>query len=352
MRTRGATGIVQDRRFSEHRGPTGHPERPERLEAVHRAIAQRADELDSRPPRIASDDEILRVHDRTHLALLDMAVRQAPAQLDPDTFVSERSAVVARLAAGASIDLACSVARGDLANGLAAVRPPGHHAEAGHAMGFCLLNNVAIAAQAVRAEEGLERVLILDWDVHHGNGTQHCFESERDVLYFSTHQFPYYPGTGAVDEAGQGAGLGATLNVPLPAGCGDSEYLAALQRVLVPAALSFQPEMILVSCGFDAHRDDPLAGMRVSEQGYSDMTRLVRALADDLCGGRLVCVLEGGYALSGLEQGTRAVLDALLDPGPSEAPATAALAPDAALQRVIEQLIEIHRGRFPDLGTA
>jgi len=344
--------VIEDRRFLEHRGPAEHPERPERLDAVHRAIAQRADELEARPPQLASNDELLRVHDRAHLGLLDAAVEQAPAQLDPDTFVSERSAVVARLAAGAALDLACAVARGELANGLAAVRPPGHHAEAGHAMGFCLLNNVAVAAQAIRAQEGVERVLILDWDVHHGNGTQHIFESDRDVLYFSTHQYPYYPGTGAVGEAGSGAGLGATVNLPLPAGCGDAEYLGALQRVLVPVARSFQPEMILISCGFDAHRDDPLAAMAVSEAGYADMTRLVRCLADELCDGRLVCVLEGGYALSGLEQGTRAVLDGLLDPGPSESPAALTPEPGGPLERLIEQLDAVHGERFPGLGAA
>lgn len=345
-----ATGVIEDPRFREHAGPTGHPERPERLSAVHDAIAARADALEARPPRAAEAEEIQRVHGAAHVAHLDAAVAHAPAQLDADTYVSERSAQIARLAAGASIDLARDVAAGRLRNGLAAVRPPGHHAEADHAMGFCLFNNVAVAAEALRAEEGIERVLIFDWDVHHGNGTQHSFEADPNVLYFSTHQFPYYPGTGAVGEMGVGDGAGATVNVPLPAGCGDDDYLAVLQRVLVPVARSFRPELILLSAGFDAHIDDPLAAMGVTRSGYADMARLVCALADEACEGRLACVLEGGYALSGLEEGTGALLDALLDPEPS-APADAP-EPSAAVGRVIDALVAAHGPRTPDLGAA
>ena len=181
-------------------------------------------------------------------------------------------------------------------------------------MGFCLLNNVAIAARALQREHGLERVMIFDWDVHHGNGTQHSFESDPSVLYASTHQFPFYPGTGDFDEAGVGAGAGSTLNLPLPAGCGDAEYVGVVQRVLVPVARAWKPQLIMVSCGFDAHRDDPLASMQVSGSGFAALTALVRALADDVCGGRLVFALEGGYALTGLREGTDAVLDGLLAP--------------------------------------
>src|SRR5262247_3775790 len=291
-----ATGVVVDRRYRDHRGPAGHPERPERLAAVERAIEEQRDRLRWLPARPASDQEILRVHGPAHLALVAEAVRHAPSQLDPDTFVSPQSLEVARLAAGASIELARAVASGRATSGLAAVRPPGHHAEATHAMGFCLFNNVAIAARALQAEDGVERILILDWDVHHGNGTQHCFDEDPTVLYASTHQFPFYPGTGAAHEAGRGAGVGTTLNVPMPAGCGDDEYVGALQRLLVPVARAFRPEILLVSCGFDAHRDDPLAQMEVTRAGFRGMAALVRALADDLCEGRLALVLEGGYA--------------------------------------------------------
>ena len=344
--------LVEDPRFREHRPPSGHPERPERLAAVHAAIAAREAELVRLAPRPATDEEILRVHLREHLARLAEAARRAPVHLDPDTYVSPASLEVARLAAGGAIDLARRVAQGELAAGFAAVRPPGHHAEVARAMGFCLINNVAVVARALQAEAGVERVLILDWDVHHGNGTQHVFEDDRDVLYVSTHQFPFYPGTGAVREAGRGAGEGATVNVPLPGGCGDAEYVAALQRVLVPVARRFRPEFVLVSCGFDAHVDDPLAEMEVTGAGYEAMTRIVRALADELCGGRLVFVLEGGYSASGLEAGTAAVLDVLLrEDGPSP-PASLPLPARGPLPDLLERLRAVHSAHHPDLGAA
>ncbi len=346
-----ATAVVEDPRYREHRGPAGHPERPDRLGAVHTAVAERMSALESPSPRPASDEEILRVHSREHLERVGEAVGRAPLHLDPDTYVSSKSLDVARLAAGASIDLALRVARGEIANGFAAVRPPGHHAEARHAMGFCLFNNVAVATQALRAEAGLERILILDWDVHHGNGTQHSFEQDPDALYVSTHQFPYYPGTGAASEAGSGRGEGATVNIPLPAGCGDPEYLGVFQRILTPVARAFRPEMILVSCGFDAHVDDPLAGMQVTGNGYRALARIVQALADDLCGGRQVHILEGGYALSGLEDGTRALLDVLLEPDSVPLPPTADLVPGSDLAGVVERVGAVHQSRTPGFGA-
>jgi acetoin utilization deacetylase AcuC-like enzyme len=347
-----ATAVVEDPRYGQHRGPAGHPERPERLKAVHAALAARASELEALEPRRASDEEILRVHSAEHLRNVAGAAARAPAQLDPDTYVSPESLEVALLAAGASVDLALRVARGQADCAFAAVRPPGHHAESMRAMGFCLFNNVAIATRALQAEAGVERVLVLDWDVHHGNGTQHSFEEDPTVLYVSTHQFPYYPGTGDFAEAGRGPGEGATLNVPLPAGCGDEEYLGAVQRLVAPAARAFEPEMLLVSCGFDAHADDPLAAMSVSEQGYRGMAQVVRALADDLCGGRLVFVLEGGYALSGLEQGTRAVLDAVVPAQPSPLPPTASLEPGSTLSDIVRRVATVHSSRVPDIGHA
>jgi acetoin utilization deacetylase AcuC-like enzyme len=346
------TAVVEDPRYREHRGPDGHPERPERLLAVGAEIESRSDRLERLAPRAASDEEILSVHGREHLALVSEAARRAPARLDPDTYVSPASFEVARLAAGAAIDLARGVASGRIANGLAAVRPPGHHAEAGRAMGFCLFNNVAIAARVLQREEDVGRILILDWDVHHGNGTQHCFEEDPSVLYFSTHQFPYYPGTGDFGEIGRGRGEGTTLNVPLPAGCGDAEYVGAFQRILVPAARWFRPEMILVSSGFDAHADDPLASMQVSARGFSAMAAIVRALAQDLCGGRLALVLEGGYAQRGLREGTAAVLDVLLAARPPEPPRGSDLEPNSVLGRVVARVASAHERRIPELGAA
>jgi len=351
MSARRATVVVEAERCREHVVPAGHPERPARLDAVHAAIAARERALERIPARPATPEEVLRVHAREHLALVAEAARRAPVHLDPDTPVSPGSLDAALLAAGASIDLARRVAAGGAA-GLAAVRPPGHHAESTYAMGFCLFNNVAIAARALQAEDGVERILILDWDVHHGNGTQHCFEADPNVLYASTHQFPFYPGTGAAHEAGRGAGLGTTLNVPMPAGCGDAEYVGALQRLLVPVARAFRPEVVLVSCGFDAHRDDPLAQMQLDGEGFRAMAALVRALADDLCAGRLAFVLEGGYAASGLFEGTAAVLDALLADPPLPLHPTVDPGTSRALAAVIERVAAVHRRGYPDLGAA
>jgi acetoin utilization deacetylase AcuC-like enzyme len=343
--------VVDDPRYREHRAPHGHPERPERLAAVGAAIAARRDRLRPLPARAAEPDELLEVHPASHLRRIEAAARAAPARLDPDTYVSPASYEVALLAAGGAVEAARAVAQGRADAAFAAVRPPGHHAEASRAMGFCLFNNVAVAARALR-RDGIERVLILDWDVHHGNGTQHLFEEERDLLYLSTHQFPFYPGTGDFVEAGLGKGLGATVNVPLPPGCGDLEYGGALRRVLVPVAWSFRPELILVSCGFDAHRDDPLASMEVTQNGFDEMARIVRALADALCGGRVAFVLEGGYAPSGLAEGTAAVLDALLAPAACELPPALPLVPGSALSQVVDQVASVHRRFHPDLGAA
>jgi acetoin utilization deacetylase AcuC-like enzyme len=343
--------VIEDPRYREHRGPPGHPERPERLAAVAEALDAVRPSLLALPARAAEEDEILRVHERALVARVAAAAASAPAQLDPDTFVSSRSHEVARLAAGAAIDLAAAVARGDAASGLAAVRPPGHHAETDRAMGFCLFNNVAIAARALQAVHGVGKLLILDWDVHHGNGTQQAFEADPSVLYFSVHQFPFYPGTGSFGELGVGRGEGATVNVPLPAGSGDAEYVGVVQRVLAPVARAFRPELILVSAGFDAHRDDPLAAMEVSAAGYRSMAALVRALAEDLCGGRVASVLEGGYAPRGLSEGVAALLAAWLEP-PTRLPEPLPLPPGSVLGRVIERVVGIHGSRVPGLGAA
>jgi acetoin utilization deacetylase AcuC-like enzyme len=318
---------------------------------VASAIAERTEPLLRVAPRRADDAELLRVHAPEHLRLLRAAEGRAPLQLDADTYLGPRSVEVAELAAGGLVDLAGAVVRGDADCALAAVRPPGHHAEAGRAMGFCLYNNVAVAARALQAEHGVGRVLILDWDVHHGNGTQHSFEDDPSVLYFSTHQFPYYPGTGDFGEAGVGRGLGTTVNVPLPAGCGDAEYVGAIQRLFAPVARWFRPDVVLVSCGFDAHREDPLAAMDVSAEGFLAMAALVRAEAEALCGGRAVLALEGGYAIRGLAEGTRAVLDAALR---AEAPRVAPveMPPGSLLRRVVDSVVAVHGDRVPGLGAA
>jgi acetoin utilization deacetylase AcuC-like enzyme len=348
--------VSEDPRFREHVAPRGHPECPERLLAVGEALAdfqgQHAGALERIALRRADESEILRVHRAELLKSVEAAVRRAPAHLDPDTFVSPESDAVARLAAGSTIDLALRVASSQGVAGFGAVRPPGHHAESGRAMGFCLFNNVAIAARALQQEQGIGKLMILDWDVHHGNGTQHSFEDAPSILYVSTHQFPFYPGTGDFGEAGTGAGQGATVNIPLPAGSGDLEYMGAFQRIVVPVTQQFRPEMILVSCGFDAHDDDPLASMRVSRQGYLEMTRIVRKLAEDLCGGRLCFVLEGGYSPIGLREGTLAVLEGLREDPPRPPSPAPEMPAGSALRSVVDQVHRVHGSRYPGLGAA
>jgi acetoin utilization deacetylase AcuC-like enzyme len=341
--------VVADPRYAAHEGPAGHPERPERLGAVASAIDRFGGALVHRAPRPASPDELLAVHDRAHIEHVRRTAAAGAGQLDPDTYVSRESYHVALLAAGACADLALRVARGDARAAFAAVRPPGHHAEGDRAMGFCLFNNAAIAARAVQREAGVERVLILDWDVHHGNGTQHTFETDPSVLYVSTHQYPFYPGTGAAGEIGLGRGEGATLNVPMPAGCGDTEYVGVFQRVIAPAARAFRPDYWIISCGFDAHEDDPLAAMRVSRSGYAAMTAIVRTLADELSGGRMLFVLEGGYSLRGLAEGVGALLAGITADAP--APPAAIDAPHGSvLERLIARSAAVHGARIPEIG--
>jgi acetoin utilization deacetylase AcuC-like enzyme len=230
--------------------------------------------------------------------------------LDPDTSMSPGSYEAAVLAAGAAVGAVKQVWRGQAENAFAMVRPPGHHAEQAQAMGFCLFNNAAIAAQAAR-RLGAERVMIVDWDVHHGNGTQHLFERRSDVLCASCHQFPFYPGTGAPNEVGLGDGAGFTINCGLPAGLGDADYGAVFNDLFVPAGVSFKPDLIIVSAGFDAHARDPLAEMIVTERGFAAMCTAVKQLAEESCGGKLVLLLEGGYDLDALAGSVRACLEVL-----------------------------------------
>jgi acetoin utilization deacetylase AcuC-like enzyme len=318
------TALVADPRFLDHAPPHAHPERPARLEAILRRIemAGLLAKCEAIPPRAASAGEILTIHSRDHLDRMAATRQRAAAFLDPDTYAGPQSYEVARLAAGGAIEAVEAVLSGRARNGLALVRPPGHHAERDRAMGFCLFNNIAIAARHALARRGVDRVLLIDWDVHHGNGTQHAFEETERVLFFSTHQYPYYPGTGRHDEVGAGAGAGFTVNAPLPAGCGDAEYLAIFSEFLVPLGRAYRPHLILVSAGFDAHAADPLAHMAVSTDGFAEMARLVQELADQTCEGKLVLVLEGGYDLDATSDSVARVLGVLLgtDASPRLAP--------------------------------
>lgn len=299
--------IFYSARFAEHTPPPGHPERPERAE-VFAAVAAAAERrgVAIRDPRPATREELARIHTARHLDAIDATAGRA-VMLDADTFTSPETRDVAYLAAGAAID-AAGAAQATGRASVALVRPPGHHAEPDRAMGFCLLNNVAVAAAAWRAS-GAGRVAIVDIDVHHGNGTQAAFYDDPRVLYVSTHQFPYYPGTGAARETGIGPGEGYTVNVPLAAGAGDAEYLAAFQERVLPALARFRPDGLLVSAGFDAHVRDPLGAMRVTTPGYRAILDLLADAGARLCGGRTVWVTEGGYDLVAL----RDCLEALID---------------------------------------
>ena len=294
-----------------------HPESPGRLTAL---LAR----LEGAPiegttwvaPRPATRAELLAVHSPTLLAELD-SLQGRSAQLDPDTGVGEHSVDAAVLAAGAAIGAVEAVLGGAARNAFALLRPPGHHAEPGRAMGFCLLNNAALAAEAAR-RGGAARVAVLDWDVHHGNGTQAAFYHRSDVLYLSAHQFPFYPGTGAPQEIGEGEGRGFTVNCALPPGQTDADYGVAFHEVLLPTLQAYRPDLVIVSAGFDAHRADPLAGMRVTERGFAAMCSLVRQVADQCCGGKLVLLLEGGYDPAALADSVHACVERLASNAPPE----------------------------------
>jgi acetoin utilization deacetylase AcuC-like enzyme len=309
----GGTAVVLDPRMLDHDPGRGHPERPDRLRvlAAHLADGRGLVRLGARR---ATEEEIALVHTPAHIEHLAATAGRPRVVLDPDTSTSAGSYEAARLAAGSLLVVCEAVLAGQVANGFALVRPPGHHAERDRAMGFCLFDNVAIAAAWLR-RRGLRRVAIIDWDLHHGNGTQHLFESDSDVLYVSTHQYPYYPGTGAAEEVGREAGAGRTVNLPFPAGFGDREYTRAFAEVVLPICRQFAPDFILVSAGFDCDHRDPLGGMQVTPAGFAAMGRSCVELAAETAGGRIAAVLEGGYDLSAIVEGVDATLAAMQGAG-------------------------------------
>ncbi len=302
-------GFVSDERFLLHHPPEGHPERPERLRYLLNKLQQQ-NELWQRlvhiSPQTANREDILAVHVPEHFEYVRRTCDMGGGVLDEgDTHVVSESFDVAMLAAGALKSGIDSVISGETEAAFCAVRPPGHHAERDRPMGFCLFNNVAIGARYAQRRYGLERIAILDWDVHHGNGTQHIFEDDPTVLYISLHQYPFYPGTGSIEETGVGVGEGFTLNIPLPAGTGEAQYLDAFANTVVPSLKKFDPELLIISAGFDAHKDDPLGGMKLTEESFAKMTNLGKNVAP------VVSVLEGGYHLDGLANSVGAHLKAM-----------------------------------------
>jgi len=296
------TAILKDESFLHHEIERGHPESPQRLEAIYAMLAQPDMEglFDEFVPREATRQELALNHTPAYVERIAATAGRPPVRLDPDTGTSAGSWNAAIRAAGAVLDGIDLVMSGRAANGFALVRPPGHHAESDRAMGFCLFNNAAIGAQYLVHRHKLNRVLVIDWDIHHGNGTQHSFYRDPKVLYFSTHQYPYYPGTGAIEEVGDMAGRGYTVNVPLPGGQGNSDYSYIFTDLLLPLARAYKPEFVLVSAGYDIYARDPLGTMEVTPQGFYGLTCIVRRLAEELCGGRLLLTLEGGYNVAGI----------------------------------------------------
>lgn len=330
------TAVLIDPRYREHDAAANHPEGPERIDALLTMLREYDRDLVMVAPRLATEAELLANHSRELVAGIKATAAEEHHMFDYDTVTCAATYEIARLAAGGVLTVLDAVMEEKARNGFALVRPPGHHAEADRAMGFCFFNNVAIGARYLRNKYGIERVLIMDWDVHHGNGTQRSFYAANDVLFISAHQYPHYPGTGAVDEVGVAGGLGFTVNLPFPAGFGDDEYAAAFAELVEPISRQFAPEFVLISAGFDCHAADPLGDMRVTEGGFARMTQALLAVARQHARGRCVAVLEGGYSLDALTTGVRTVLDELGDvrePQPARKD-TAAVETIAAIKKV------------------
>jgi len=309
------TGIVRDNRYLRHSSGFAHPESPERLMAIYAMLDNSAmnRKFMRIEPREATHAEIATIHSTAYIDFVAGTAGQDCVMLDPDTATGPETYAIAKLAAGGVCNSIDAVMSGSVDNAFAFVRPPGHHAERGSAAGFCIFNNVAIGAMHAVLKYGMKKVLIVDWDLHHGNGTQHSFYDDPRILYFSTHQYPYYPGTGALDEIGRGKGKGYTINVPLQGGAGDDAFVKIFRRILVPVAEEFKPELVLVSAGFDIYFQDPLGSMRVTPEGFAALTRILLTIADHCCCGRLVAVLEGGYNVRGLTGSAKTVLQEMSD---------------------------------------
>ena len=335
-----SVGFVYDPIFLEHE--TGaHPESPDRMRATMALLEEAG--LIARMQRIeardATADELALVHDPRYVAELERVAREGGGWADPDTLITPRSFDVAVRVVGGTLAAVDAVLAGDAGSAFCLVRPPGHHSSARRAMGFCLLNHVAVAAAYARARHGIERLAIVDFDVHHGNGTQDAFYAEPGVLYISTHEYPFYPGTGAASETGAAAGRGYTINIPMPHRSGDAEHRRAFEEVVVPALRRSRPDLMLVSAGFDAHFADEIAGQMLSVDGYGALVSMTKAAADKLCGGRAVIALEGGYHLVALPWCVRRTIELLLGDEPTPDPLGARDTP--ALPRFDETLSQV-----------
>lgn len=337
------TAIVTDDRYLLHTDPS-HVERAERLQSILRALDTSGVRgmVQQLAPRHATRAELLAAHTARHVEQIHSYAARGEGYIDSDTYMVEGSLDAALLAAGGAIVAVETVLNGTASNAFALVRPPGHHATPERAMGFCLFNNIAIAARAAIQSGGMQRVAIVDYDVHHGNGTQDILYADGQILFCSTHAAPYYPGTGRFDEQGAGDGRGATLNVPLPYGTGDVGYQRVFEQIIIPAVRRFQPDLIMVSAGYDAHWSDPIGPMVVSVQGFATMTQMLYQLAGEICDGRIVLVLEGGYNLDAVGASALASVQVLLgqQPQPDDMGRITASEPD--LSRLIATIKQQH----------
>ncbi|MFC1995677.1 histone deacetylase [Chloroflexota bacterium] len=306
-------GFVYDPIYLQH--DTGqHVENAKRLEAILSCLEQTQlkQQLTLIKPCPATVEELSMVHHEQHISHIREVAKRGGGWLDADTVMSPDSYDAALYAAGGTIRATEAVMNGEVASAFALVRPPGHHATSQRAMGFCLFNNVAVAAKYALTKYKLDRILIIDFDVHHGNGTQEIFYDNPQVLYISTHQYPFYPGTGGIEEIGAGEAKRTTVNIPLPSGCGDDEYLSVFEQIIIPVTKQFNPQFILISAGYDSHWADELALMQVSVSGFAKMVKIIWELASELCNGRLVLSLEGGYNLNALATSVKATFDVLM----------------------------------------
>ena len=344
------TGVVRHDLYKQHLSNCPHVESPQRLQVIYDMLdgADMAGRFVSISPRPATHDELAWVHSDSHIKRVAGTDGKTGMWLDADTQTTPLSYEAAKLAVGGLFSLVDKIFDGTIKNGFALVRPPGHHAERDHAMGFCLFNNVALGARYAMNIYGVKKILIVDWDLHHGNATQNTFYSEAAVLYFSTHQFPYYPGSGNLTEVGQGDGKGFTVNVPLSPGHGDVDFFQIFKQILVPIARAFKPELIFVSAGFDTYAGDPLGGMKVTPQGYAAMTRLIMNIAKTCASERVAITLEGGYHLTGLTESVRAVLRELAGDSILTARNLEALE-EGETPPVVEDVIQVQRPYWPSL---